>query len=118
MIRLTPQEQEARRQRLWAEKELARKRKAERAVALRTKRKAQAEKEKEAAATKRKRLAEKKKKLAEATKAEEMKKEMEKRNSAYTVVSCPFEISRSAVSVACASDQASSEADEQFRSVC
>ena len=115
-MKLTPEQREAQRQRIRAENQLAKKKEAERAVALRAKRKAQAEKKKELAALKRKRLAEKRKKLAEAKEKE--RRERKQRNGACIMVSCSFGISRSAVSVACASDhQAPWEAHERIRSV-
>lgn len=94
-------------------KKLDKEKKAKRAAALRAKRKAQAEKEREVAALKRKRLAEKKKKLAEAKKAREAKKP----KSAYITVLCSPQMSYSPISDMYTSHQPSSEVHERIPAV-
>ena len=128
--KLTPEQKAIQKQKLQAEKD-KKKKKEEMAAASRAKKKAQAEKKKEAAALKRKRLAErnklakaraeKEKTLARA-KAEKEKerqkaREAKKPKSAYDMVSRSFEMPYSAISVICASYQASSEAHERIRAV-
>jgi len=96
--------------------------KREKELALKAEKSARTKKKEEAAALQRKRLAEKKKKLAEA-RVKEMKakaknaKEAKKQTSAYDTVSCSFKVSYSAISVACPSYQASSEAYELILAV-
>ena len=130
---LTPEQKAVREQTLRAKKELEKK-KAERAAALRAKRKAQEVKKKEAAVQKRKQLVEKRKKLAEAKKAKEkerkqkekekVQKEKEKREEqkkareakkpmcAYIMISWSCEMLYSMAYIVCASYQPPSKAHE------
>lgn len=71
--KLTPEQKAAQKEVLRAKNELDKKKRAEKAAALRAKRKAQLEKEKAAAALQRTRLVEKNKKLAQKAKAEKEK---------------------------------------------